>query len=168
MLGQNHHFPDYAPEKIPYAIDRYVKETNRLYGVLDKRLADRAFVAGDYSIADMACYPWIVPYGRARASRISRISSAGTRSSARPATVRAYALVKEVNPKCGSAIDRGREQGAVRPDRRGGEVGVGYRLGPRFVIASQAKQSTLASFAAWIASRSLSSGRAFGRPVGSQ
>ena len=63
MAGQNHHFSGYAPEKIPYAIDRYVKETNRLYGVLDKRLADRAFVAGDdYSIADMASYPWIVPY----------------------------------------------------------------------------------------------------------
>ena len=62
MAGQNHHFSHYAPEKIPYAIDRYVKETNRLYGVLNKRLADRPFVAGAYSIADMAIYPWIVPY----------------------------------------------------------------------------------------------------------
>ena len=64
MAGQNHHFSQYAPEKIPYAIDRYVKETNRLYGVLNKRLADRAFVAGEYSIADMAAYPWIVPWKR--------------------------------------------------------------------------------------------------------
>jgi GST-like protein len=64
MLGQNHHFRNYAPDKIPYAIDRYVKETERLYGVLDERLADREFIAGDYSIADMACYPWIVPYER--------------------------------------------------------------------------------------------------------
>ena len=64
MLGQNHHFSLYAPEKIPYAIDRYVKETNRLYGVLNKRLADREFVAGEYSIADMASYPWIVPWKR--------------------------------------------------------------------------------------------------------
>ncbi len=64
MAGQNHHFSQYAPEKIPYAIDRYVKETNRLYGVLNKRLADRRFVADDYSIADMAIYPWIVPYER--------------------------------------------------------------------------------------------------------
>src|SRR3954470_20438591 len=65
MAGQNHHFGQYAPEKIPYAIERYVKETNRLYGVLNKRLADRAFMAGeDYSIADMASYPWIVPYER--------------------------------------------------------------------------------------------------------
>ena len=64
MAGQNHHFSHYAPEKIPYAIDRYVKETNRLYGVIDRRLADREFLAGDYSIADMAAYPWIVPYER--------------------------------------------------------------------------------------------------------
>ena len=56
MALQNHHFNLYAPEKIPYAIDRYVKETNRLYGVLDRRLRGRDFIAGDYSIADMACY----------------------------------------------------------------------------------------------------------------
>lgn len=64
MAGQNHHFNIYAPEKIPYAIDRYVRETNRLYGVLDKQLAGHEFVAGDYSIADMASYPWIVPWQR--------------------------------------------------------------------------------------------------------
>ena len=64
MAGQNHHFAQYAPERIPYAIERYVKETNRLYGVLNRRLADREFVAGEYSIADMACYPWIVPHER--------------------------------------------------------------------------------------------------------
>ncbi len=64
MAGQNHHFGQYAPEKLPYAIDRYVNETNRLYGVLDRRLADRDFVAGDYTIADMAIYPWIVPHER--------------------------------------------------------------------------------------------------------
>ena len=57
-------FSQYAPEKLPYAIDRYVKETNRLYGVLNKRLADREFIAGEYSIADMATYPWIVPWER--------------------------------------------------------------------------------------------------------
>jgi GSH-dependent disulfide-bond oxidoreductase len=64
MAGQNHHFSQYAPEKIPYAIDRYVRETARLYAVLNKRLADREFVAGDYSIADMAAYPWVVPHTR--------------------------------------------------------------------------------------------------------
>jgi GST-like protein len=58
MAGQTHHFRIYAPEKIAYAIDRYTNETNRLYGVLDKRLADREFLAGDYSIADMAAFPW--------------------------------------------------------------------------------------------------------------
>ncbi|HEY0197826.1 MAG TPA: glutathione S-transferase N-terminal domain-containing protein [Rhodanobacter sp.] len=63
MAGQNHHFSRYAPEKIPYAIDRYVNETRRLYGVLDRQLHGRRFIAGeDYSIADMAAYPWIVPY----------------------------------------------------------------------------------------------------------
>lgn len=60
MAGQNHHFNIYAPEKIPYAMERYVKETARLYGVLDKRLTDRDYVAGAYSIADMAIYPWTV------------------------------------------------------------------------------------------------------------
>ena len=60
MAGQNHHFSHFAPEVIPYAINRYVKETARLYGVLDKQLKDKKFIAGDYSIADMATYPWIV------------------------------------------------------------------------------------------------------------
>jgi GST-like protein len=62
MAGQNHHFRNYATEKISYAIDRYVNETNRLYGVLDRQLAKSEFVAGAYSIADIAIYPWIVPY----------------------------------------------------------------------------------------------------------
>jgi GST-like protein len=64
MAGQNHHFGNYAAEKIPYAIERYVNETNRLYGVMDRRLKDREFLADDYSIADMAAYPWVVPYER--------------------------------------------------------------------------------------------------------
>jgi len=64
MLGQAHHFRQYAPEKIQYGIERYTNEANRLYGVLNKRLADRDFVAGDYSIADMAAWPWIVPHER--------------------------------------------------------------------------------------------------------
>jgi GSH-dependent disulfide-bond oxidoreductase len=65
MAGQNHHFVQYAPEKVPYAIERYVKETNRLYGVLDRRLAGREFIATDaYTIADIAAYPWIVPWKR--------------------------------------------------------------------------------------------------------
>jgi GSH-dependent disulfide-bond oxidoreductase len=92
MLGQNHHFSGYAPEKIPYAIERYVKETNRLYGVLNKRLADREFVAGAYSIADMACYPWIVPYER-QGQKLEDFPNLKRWFEAireRPATVRAY------------------------------------------------------------------------------
>ncbi|WP_024879865.1 glutathione binding-like protein [Methylosinus sp. LW3] len=93
MAGQNHHFRNYAPEKIPYAIDRYVNETNRLYGVLDKRLAGRDYIADDYSIADMAAYPWIVPYERQGQSlddfpNVRRWFEA---MRARPAVERAYA-----------------------------------------------------------------------------
>jgi GST-like protein len=62
MSGQNGHFRVYAPTEIPYAIERYTKEVHRLYEVMDQRLADREFLAGSYSIADMACYPWVVPY----------------------------------------------------------------------------------------------------------
>ncbi|MEY3213232.1 MAG: hypothetical protein RIT28_3713 [Pseudomonadota bacterium] len=64
MLGQAHHFRQYAPEQIPYAIERYTREATRLYGVLDRRLADREYIAGDYSIADIAAWPWILPYKR--------------------------------------------------------------------------------------------------------
>lgn len=62
MAGQAHHFRQYAAEKIPYAIERYTNEVNRLYGVMNKRLKDRDFLAGSYSIADMACWPWVVPW----------------------------------------------------------------------------------------------------------
>jgi GST-like protein len=102
MAGQNHHFSHYAPEKIPYAMARYVNETGRLYGVLNKRLADRAFVAGaDYSIADMACYPWIVPYARQGQDldafpNLKRWFEAVRE---RPATSRAYAKASEINTR---------------------------------------------------------------------
>ena len=62
MLGQNHHFSQFAPEKIPYAIERYQAETKRLYGVLDRQLIGQEYVAGDYSIADMAIFPWLMRY----------------------------------------------------------------------------------------------------------
>ena len=94
MLGQNHHFNQYAPEKIEYAIKRYVNETNRLYGVLDRRLADREFVAGpDYTIADMACYPWIVPHelqGQTL-NDFPNLRRWFDAIAARPATIAAYA-----------------------------------------------------------------------------
>ncbi len=65
MLGQNHHFNDYASEQIPYAQQRYIKETARIYGVMDKQLGQNEFIAGDeYTIADMAIFPWVVNYKR--------------------------------------------------------------------------------------------------------
>ncbi|MBB3103931.1 glutathione binding-like protein [Azomonas macrocytogenes] len=100
MAGQNHHFVQYAPEKIPYAIKRYVDETNRLYGVLDRRLADREFVAGgDYSIADMAIYPWIVPYQSQQQdlNDFPHLKRWFETIKVRPATVRAYDLANRVN-----------------------------------------------------------------------
>ena len=93
MAGQNHHFNRYAPEKIPYAQERYIRETARLYGVLDKRLADRDFIAGDYSIADMAAYPWIVPH-EAQGQKLEDFPNLKRwfdAIAARPATVTAYA-----------------------------------------------------------------------------
>jgi len=99
MAGQNHHFAAYAPEKIPYAIDRYVKETGRLYAVLNRRLADREFIAGDYSIADMACYPWTVSHERQSQdlNKFPHLKRWFEAIRARPATVRAYEKGKAVN-----------------------------------------------------------------------
>ncbi len=99
MAGQNHHFGTYAPEKIPYAIQRYVNETNRLYGVLNKRLADHEFIADRYSIADMACYPWIVPHQRQsqKLEDFPNLKRWFETIAARPATQRAYALVEKIN-----------------------------------------------------------------------
>jgi GSH-dependent disulfide-bond oxidoreductase len=99
LAGQNHHFRLYAPEKIPYAIDRYVKETSRLYAVLDNRLADREFVAGDYSIADIACYPWVVPYERQgqKLEDYPNLARWFQAIRARPATVSAYERAKTIN-----------------------------------------------------------------------
>ncbi|MCF4969161.1 glutathione binding-like protein [Nostoc sp. CMAA1605] len=92
MAGQNHHFSQYAPEKIEYAINRYVNETARLYAVLNKRLADREFVAGDYSIADIAIYPWIVPYERQgqNLDNFPNLKRWFETIQARPAVIRAY------------------------------------------------------------------------------
>lgn len=101
MAGQNHHFTQYAPEQVPYAIDRYVKETARLYAVLDRRLADRAFITGDdYTIADMACYPWIVPHERQRQNLddFPNIKRWFDVIRQRPATVRAYEIAERINP----------------------------------------------------------------------
>lgn len=99
--GQTQHFTRYAPEKIPYAIDRYVKETSRLYGVLDRQLRGREFIAGDeYSIADMAAYPWVVPWSAQQQTLadfpdLKRWFEA---VGSRPATRRAYARAEAFPP----------------------------------------------------------------------
>ena len=99
MLGQNHHFAHYAPEKIPYAIDRYVKETARLYKVLDTQLVGRDFIAGAYSIADMASHPWIASYARQsqRLEDFPNVQRWFLAVGARPAVKRAYALGETVS-----------------------------------------------------------------------
>jgi len=99
MAGQNHHFVQYAPERIPYAMERYVKETNRLYGVLNKRLAGREYIAGEYSIADMASYPWIVPHERQQQNieDFPHLKRWFETMAARPAVQRPYAVAQQVN-----------------------------------------------------------------------
>lgn len=102
MAGQNHHFSHYAPEPLPYAIDRYVRETARLYRVLNQRLTDRNFIADDYSIADMACYPWIKSHERQsqRLEDFPHLARWFHAISERPATQRAYdqgALINQVS-----------------------------------------------------------------------
>lgn len=98
MAGQNHHFNAYAPEPVPYAIDRYVKETARLYAVMDRQLADRPFLAGDYSIADMASYPWVVSHERQKQdlNDFPNVKRWYTAIHERPATKRAYAVVDQI------------------------------------------------------------------------
>jgi GST-like protein len=103
MAGQNNHFNVYATEKLPYAMDRYRNEVNRLFGVMNKRLANRPFLAGEYSIADMASYPWVVPWKRQGQNiddfpHVKRWLDA---IYARDAVKRAYAKAKEVNPDPG-------------------------------------------------------------------
>lgn len=99
MAGQNHHFVQYAPEPIPYAVDRYVKETERLYGVMDDRLGTVPFLAGEYSIADMASYPWIVPHEKQRQTLddFPNLARWFEEIRARPAVRRAYARADEIS-----------------------------------------------------------------------
>ncbi len=99
MLGQNHHFVTYAPERIEYAMTRYINETARLYAVLNKQLSDREYICGEYSIADMACYPWIVPYERQQQdlNDFLNLKRWFEQIKERPATERAYAKAKEIN-----------------------------------------------------------------------
>ena len=123
MLGQNHHFRNYAAEKIPYAIERYVKETERLYGVLDERLDGRAFIARDYSIADIAAYPWIVLHDRQGQSLddFPNVKRWFETIHQREAVQRAYALAKTINP----------EPAGMTEQAKAILFGQGRRLAPR-------------------------------------
>ncbi len=107
MSGQMGHFNVYAPESIPYAIDRYGREVARLHGVMDKRLATHAWLAGDeYTIADMASFPWIGAYEKLPAdfNAFPNLKRWHDAIAARPATQRAYALRAQVNPKAGQPL----------------------------------------------------------------
>src|SRR5688572_3483721 len=108
MAGQAHHFRQYAPEKIAYAIDRYTNECNRLYGVMNKRLADREFLAGDYSIADMACVGWVRPYKNQGQDLedFPNLKRWFETITARPAVERAMAVGKEEREKSNLANDK--------------------------------------------------------------
>ena len=99
MFGQNLHFGQYAPEKIPYAIDRYVNETSRLLRVLDTQLADREYIAGDYSVADMAIYPWIFkhPFLQQDMKDFPNVLRWFERVAGRPATANAYEIGAGIN-----------------------------------------------------------------------
>ena len=100
MAGQNHHFGHYAPEKLPYAIDRYVRETGRLYAVLNKRLAEREFIVGEYTIADIASYPWVQPERQQQnLDEFPHLKRWKELIAARPAVIRAYELARTINVK---------------------------------------------------------------------
>ncbi|GAB3047397.1 glutathione S-transferase N-terminal domain-containing protein [Acinetobacter apis] len=94
MLGQNHHFNRFAPEKLPYAQERYIQETQRLYGVLNKQLLGQDYVAGEYSIADMAIFPWVL-YHEMQSIQLEdypEVERYVARVKARPAVAKALAI----------------------------------------------------------------------------
>ena len=107
MLGQNHHFRIYAPEPVPYAVDRYTKETSRLYGVLDRRLEGRDYICGDYSIADMACWPWIVPHERQgqKLADFPNLSRWYEKMKTRPGVQRGFDVGKEIRQAMSAGPD---------------------------------------------------------------
>ncbi|MCZ6804467.1 MAG: glutathione binding-like protein, partial [Proteobacteria bacterium] len=99
MAGQNLHFAHYAPEHLPYAIKRYVDETARLFKVMDKQLANQEYLAGEYSIADMASYPWVTTYKRLKQdlNDFPNLKRWHEQIKARPATISAYELGSTIN-----------------------------------------------------------------------
>ena len=110
MCGQTHHFRQYAPEKIPYAIDRYTNEVNRLYGVLNRQLAGKNYICGDYSIADMAAFPWVRPYERQGQdlNQFPHLKAWFQRMEARPAVKRAV----EVGVEAQNTVDLSKDDEA--------------------------------------------------------
>ncbi len=99
MAGQNFHFAHYAPEHLPYAINRYVDETARLFKVMNKQLADREYLAGEYSIADMASYPWVAKYRKLKQdlNDFPNLKRWYEQIKARPATISAYEIGSSIN-----------------------------------------------------------------------
>ena len=109
MAGQAHHFRIYAPEQIAYGIDRYTNEVNRLYGVLNRQLEGRTYIAGEYSIADMASWPWIRPHERQgqKLTDFPHLKAWFERMEARPAAMRAVEVAKDAN-----AVDLSKDKAA--------------------------------------------------------
>jgi GSH-dependent disulfide-bond oxidoreductase len=114
MLGQAHHFRRYAPEKLPYAIDRYTNEAKRIYGVIDQRLGEAPYLAGEYSIADIATYPWLRAHNwqGQKLEDFPNLKTWYDAVAARPAVQRGCAVLKEVLEK---------QQGA-KPDPKSWEI----------------------------------------------
>ena len=108
MAGQAHHFRNYAPEKIKYGIDRYTNEVNRLYGVMNTRLKDRDFLAGEYSIADMASYPWVRPYKNQGQdlAEFPNLEKWYKRMHGRPAVAKAVKVGEELRANYNLATDK--------------------------------------------------------------
>lgn len=108
MAGQAHHFRQYAPEEVPYAVERYTNEMNRLYGVMNARLGDSDYLAGDYSIADMAAYPWVRPYKRQgqELADFPHLEAWYKRIHDRPAVARAVAVGQEEREKFDLSKDK--------------------------------------------------------------
>lgn len=108
MAGQAHHFRQYAPEPVPYGIDRYTDEVNRLYGVMNTRLANHEYLAGEYSIADMAAYPWVRPYKRQGQdlADFPALEAWYRRIHDRPAVARAIAVGQEERAKFDLSKDK--------------------------------------------------------------
>ena len=114
MLGQAHHFRRYAPEKLQYAIDRYTNEAARIYGVIDKRLGEVPYLAGEYSIADMATYPWLRPHNwqGQKLEDFPNLKKWYDEIEARPAVQRGCAVMK----------DQLEKQRSVAPDPKSWEI----------------------------------------------